>query len=79
MVDSTGTIRCRHESNVDIPGGIHHTTGLHQLPPLHLHQPAVSTIGKSQNTYTITLCCYVVLLKGRIGNTEINKEIKCNR
>ena len=53
MVDSTGTIRCRHESNVDIPGDIHHTTGLHQLPPLHLHQPAISTIGKMVTLVTI--------------------------
>ena len=46
MIDLTGAIRCRHESNVDVPGGIYHTAGLHQLPPLYLHQPEIPTTGE---------------------------------
>ena len=41
----TGAIRCRREGDVDIPGGVHHSTGLHQLPALLRHQPAIPTSG----------------------------------
>ena len=59
MVDSTGAIGCRHESNVDIPGGIHHTAGLHQLPSLHLHQPEIPTSGEIATKH-----CTVEMLAG---------------
>ena len=69
MVDSTGAIRCRHESDVDIPGGIHYTAWLHQLPSLHLHQPEIPSSGEIAMRH-----CTVEMLT---GENLVNRSFLC--